>query len=56
MLEANSEFPGQAIEYRMNGGRWLRYSAPVRVSGPVELRTRAFDGTRTSRVVGVDGR
>jgi hexosaminidase len=55
MLEANSEFPGQTIEYRAKGGQWLRYSAPVRVSGPVELRTRGYDGRRTSRIVEVGG-
>jgi hexosaminidase len=53
MLEANSEFPGQRIEYRLKGGEWLRYSGPVRVGGPVELRTRSYDGSRTSRVVEV---
>jgi hexosaminidase len=53
MLEANSEFPGQPIEYRVNGGDWTRYSAPLRVSGPVQLRTRTYDGKRTSRVVEV---
>jgi hexosaminidase len=51
MLEANSEFPGQPIEYRVGGGQWLRYSKPVRVNGPIELRTRTFDGRRASRVV-----
>jgi hexosaminidase len=53
MLEANSEFPGQKIEYRLKHGEWLRYSGPVRVGGPVELRTRSYDGSRTSRVVEV---
>lgn len=52
-LHANSEFPGQAIEYRVSGGPWQRYSAPVRVTGPVELRTRTYDGRRTSRIVRV---
>lgn len=55
MLEANSEFPGQAIEYRVNGGRWLRYSGTVHVSGKLELRTRSYDGRRTSRIVEVAG-
>jgi hexosaminidase len=55
MLEANSEFPGQPIEYRAKGGAWTRYSAPVRVSGAVELRTRTYDGKRSSRVVEVGG-
>jgi hexosaminidase len=55
MLEANSEFPGQTIEYRAAGNGWLRYQAPVRVSGKVELRTRSYDGRRTSRIVEVTG-
>lgn len=54
MLEANSEFPGQTIEYR-TGGQWLRYQAPIHVSGPVQLRTRSYDGRRTSRIVVVAG-
>jgi hexosaminidase len=53
-LEANSEFPGQTIEYRVNGGAWKRYAAPVRVTGTVQLRTRTYDGQRTSRVVEVN--
>jgi hexosaminidase len=55
VLEANSEFPGQTIEYRAGGSGWLRYQAPVRVSGKVELRTRSGDGKRTSRTVEVTG-
>ena len=53
MLEANSEFPGQTIEYRTSAGQWQRYVGPVRVTGPMQLRTRAFDGGRTSRIVEV---
>jgi hexosaminidase len=53
MLEANSEFPGQPIEYRTRSSQWARYLKPVRVSGSVELRTRTFDGRRASRVVEV---
>lgn len=56
MLQANSEFPGQTIEYRAGGSGWTRYSAPVRVSGKVELRTRSFDGRRTSRTVEITAR
>lgn len=55
MLEANSEFPDQTIEYRADGGQWVRYSSPVRVNGPVELRTRGYDGHRVSRIVEVGG-
>ena len=53
MLEANSEFPDQAIEYRLRDGQWIRYQRPVRVSGSVELRTRSYDQRRTSRTVAV---
>ena len=53
MLEANSEFPGQRIEFRPSGSPWAPYRGPVRVSGPVQLRTRTYDGRRTSRIVEV---
>ena len=53
-LEANSAFPGTAIEYRPEGGDWTRYAGPVAVSGAVELRSRSADGTRTSRTVRVE--
>lgn len=48
-LEANSEFPGQTVEYRSGEGAWTRYSGPVAVQGSVEVRTRSFDGRRASR-------
>jgi hexosaminidase len=54
MLEANSEFPGQPIEYRTAGGTWTRYKRPVAVSGKVALRSRSYDGSRASRTVEVD--
>ncbi|RYY33028.1 MAG: beta-N-acetylhexosaminidase, partial [Sphingomonadales bacterium] len=50
-LEANAEYPDMRIEYRAPGGAWQAYSAPVAVSGPVELRTRSADGKRASRTV-----
>ena len=53
MLEANAEYPGMAIEYRIAGGEWRRYAKPVAVQGPVELRTRSADGKRASRTVTV---
>lgn len=52
-LEANSVFPRTAIEYRIGGGDWTRYSGPVGVSGEIELRSRSADGKRTSRTVRV---
>lgn len=52
-LEANSAFPGMAIEYR-TGGDWTRYTGPVAVAGAVELRTRSADGKRASRIVRIE--
>jgi len=53
-LEANSMFPGTAIEYRIEGGAWTRYSGPVAVSGAADLRSRSADGKRASRIVRVE--
>ena len=53
-LEANSMFPGTAIEYRIEGGAWARYAGPVAVSGAAELRSRSADGKRASRTVRVE--
>ena len=55
MLHANSEFPGTAIEYRVNDGPWLAYTRPVAVSGTIDLRTRSSDGRRASRTVRIGG-
>ena len=52
-LEANGDFPGVAIEYRVRGGKWTPYREPVTVDGPVELRARSADGKRASRIVTV---
>ncbi|QDX27550.1 family 20 glycosylhydrolase [Sphingomonas suaedae] len=54
VLEANSAFPGTAIEYRTGGENWLPYRGPVAVNGPVELRSRSFEGARASRTVRVE--
>ncbi|WP_431561549.1 family 20 glycosylhydrolase [Sphingopyxis sp.] len=53
-LEANSMFPGTAIEYRIEGGAWTRHAGPVAVSGAAELRSRSADGKRASRTVRVE--
>jgi len=53
-LEANSVFPGTAIEYRTDGGAWTRYAGPVAVTGTVEVRSRSADGRRASRTVRVE--
>ncbi|MEP9401240.1 family 20 glycosylhydrolase [Sphingomonas silueang] len=54
-LEAVSEFPGTAIEYRIGTAAWQRYTGPVAVSGPVTLRTRSADGRRAGRSVTITG-
>ena len=48
-LHANTAFPGLAIEYRIDGGNWQAYEAPVAVSGSVEVRTKGYNGSRFSR-------
>ena len=48
-LHANVIFPGLAIEYRGDGGKWMAYSKPVAVSGSVEVRARSADGKRPGR-------
>jgi hexosaminidase len=53
-LEANSMFPGTAIEYRIEDGAWTRYAGPVAVGGAAELRSRSADGKRVSRTVRVE--
>ena len=50
-LEANSELPGTAIEYRVGAGAWRRYAGPVAAGAPVTLRARTPDGRRASRSV-----
>ena len=52
-LEANTEFPGTAVEYRSSGGAWTPYTGPVNIDGPVDVRARSADGRRASRVVTV---
>ncbi|ESQ90854.1 hypothetical protein ABAC460_08475 [Asticcacaulis sp. AC460] len=53
VLEANLPYGGLTIQYRMKGGAWKTYSAPVEVKGSVELRTVAAGGGRYSRTVSV---
>ena len=50
-LEANSELPGTAIEYRVGAGAWRRYAGPIAAAAPVTLRARTPDGRRASRSV-----
>jgi hexosaminidase len=54
VLHASVGYPGLAIEISANhGATWTTYTAPVKVSGSIALRTRAPDG-RTSRTTRVE--
>ena len=48
-LRANITFPGLMIEYQEAGGAWKIYQHPVKVSGNVSVRSRSFDGKRSSK-------
>jgi hexosaminidase len=50
-LRANVEFPGLAIEYRVDGGVWRPYAPDAPVAGKVEVRARSADGRRAGRAV-----
>lgn len=52
-LHANIIFPGLAIEYRINGGTWNAYTAPVAVEGSVDVRAISPNGERKSRTLTV---
>lgn len=54
VLEANIAFPGLRIEYQENGGVWTEYKPGRKVTGLVNVRSRSFDGRRTSRVTSVN--
>ncbi|MFD1033481.1 family 20 glycosylhydrolase [Sphingomonas hankookensis] len=53
-LEMNSELPGVPLEYRVGTGEWQRYTGPVAVTGPVQVRSRSADGRRAGRAVMVE--
>ncbi|MDO6445484.1 family 20 glycosylhydrolase [Colwellia sp. 1_MG-2023] len=48
-LQINSSLVGLPLEYRQVNGEWLRYSSPVAVTLPVEVRARSADGQRAGR-------
>jgi len=52
-LYANIAFPGLAIEYQEENGKWLHYQKPVAVKGKVNVRSISFDGHRKGRSVAV---
>lgn len=52
-LKANIIFPGLAIQYRTDGGAWMPYSAPVAVTGKVEVRALSASGKRPGRILEV---
>lgn len=50
-LYANSTFPGLPIEYQEQGKAWQKYSQPVQVASPVEIRTTTVNNVRKGRSV-----
>lgn len=49
-LHLNHPYPGTRLEYRLDGGDWQPWTAPVAVSGKnVEARAIGADGKRRSR-------
>ncbi|MDO6425540.1 family 20 glycosylhydrolase [Thalassotalea sp. 1_MG-2023] len=48
-LHINSSLPGLPLEYRVKGGEWQAYTAPVAVSGKVDVRARNAAGDRAGR-------
>ncbi|WP_286271021.1 family 20 glycosylhydrolase [Thalassotalea hakodatensis] len=48
-LHINSSLPGLPLEYRVNGGEWQAYDAPVAVSGSVDVRARNAAKDRAGR-------
>jgi len=50
-LHANTAFPGLAIEYQEQSGKWHQYQTPVTVNGSVNVRSISFDGKRKGRSV-----
>jgi len=50
-LYANIAFPGLAIEYQEDDGKWIHYQAPSKVKGNVNVRSISFDGQRKGRSV-----
>ncbi|MDO6488949.1 family 20 glycosylhydrolase [Colwellia sp. 6_MG-2023] len=58
VLKANIAFPGLIIEYQINNTEsgpsiWHTYTAPVKVTGAVSVRSRAINGLRTGRITKV---
>jgi hexosaminidase len=48
-LRANVAFPGLLIEYQVGDAQWDVYRQPVKVDAEVRVRSRSFDGRRTSK-------
>ncbi|MBT1446244.1 carbohydate-binding domain-containing protein [Shewanella sp. JM162201] len=50
LLYLNHPYPGTKLEYRLDGGNWQPWTAPVAVTGKeIEARAIAADGKRRSR-------
>ncbi|TQV78930.1 family 20 glycosylhydrolase [Exilibacterium tricleocarpae] len=55
-LHTNVIFPGLAVEYRIDGGAWTVWTAPVAVAtaAAIEVRVRSADGRRRGRSWALD--
>ncbi len=49
VLKANIAFPGLAIEYREDGGKWRAYNGETQVKAGVDIRARSANGQRAGR-------
>lgn len=58
VLKANIAFPGLGIEYQLQNSQgkeilWEQYNRPVKVKGPVSIRSRTVNGLRSGRITKV---
>lgn len=56
-LHSNVIFPGLEVEYRIGGGPWTLWSAPVAIdntAATIELRVRSADGKRRGRALALN--
>lgn len=49
VLHANTAFPGLNIQYRVQGGQWLDYQKPVKITGDIDVRATSTNGKRFGR-------
>ena len=50
-LRANAIFPSLPIQFKDGGNDWQDYSGPVKIKGPVQVRSRSQSGKRLGRAL-----